>query len=621
MDPSPSDDIGALERARERLYSPGGTPNNPRPLENRPPSIFPHGWMARVAPGAHHHVRLALVFFIGAGAFFLFAGAIAAFFFLTGANSVSTTNIAITIQGPTTIAGGDTVPLALVVTNHNPTPIKNAILEVDFPPGTRSSANVLNDYPRYQENIGTLSPGASISRSVSAVLFGSAGDQISLPVSLSFSTGGSNATFVKQSTYALSITSAPLSLSLAALSQAVSGQPFSLLVTVRNNATTPINNVVLAAQYPSGFTFGTASMPNIGTNFLLGTLAPGATQTVKINGVLSGTANDQKAFHFSIGTAASAGSPAATITYMTQETNVTLTPPFLAVLLSLNGDQSDSPVLAPGTEVVANISYTNTLTAPVNNASIAVAVAGSGIDLSSIVATRGFYDSAHQTVDFNNTTDPSLASLAPGATGIGSFSFKTTSGGRNPTISFTISVNGTRLDESNVPQSVNASATKTALVQAAPTFSVGISHTSAIFPNSGPIPPVANQTTTYTVSWSVVNTGNDLAGGTVTATLPSYVTYKNLTQPANGSITYDDPSRTVTWNVGDLSAGASTKAAFQISFTPSTSQRGTAPQLVSSATFTAHDRFAGTTITSTSNPLTTETPGDPGYTASKADVQ
>ncbi len=101
-------------------------------------------------------------------------------------------------QGPTTIAAGDTVPLSLAITNKNVVALENATIEVDFPNGTRDATDETQNYPRYTENLGTIAPGATVLRSVKAVIFATAGSSLSLPISLSYQTTGSNATFVKK---------------------------------------------------------------------------------------------------------------------------------------------------------------------------------------------------------------------------------------------------------------------------------------------------------------------------------------------------------------------------------------------------------------------------------------
>ncbi|MBI3572512.1 hypothetical protein HY091_03210 [Candidatus Kaiserbacteria bacterium] len=308
---------------------------------------------------------------------------------------------------------------------------------------------------------------------------------------------------------------------------------------------------------------------------------------------------------------------------MEQDATVTIAAPFIATTLAIGGDTSGNAVVAPGAFENVMLSYTNTLLVPVTNATITVTLAGSAVDYGSIQTTSGFYQSATRSIIFSKDTDSSLAALAPGASGIGTFSFSTlpaSSSIRDPSISFTTSVSGTRVGETNVPESVSASGITTAKVATALALNASALHSSGPFANSGPIPPTAGVATTYTIVWRIAGGGNAIAGANVSATLPSYVSYTNKTS-GGGSLSYDDASRTVSWNAGDLPAGSSAEGAFQVSLTPSTSQRNSAPALTSPATLTAFDRYAQVTINAQAAPVTTETPGDPGYVANNADVQ
>jgi hypothetical protein len=619
----PNDDVGALEEARERLYSPHAVETRVRrAISASNAAAVPHAWGMRIAPKAHPHVRLALVFFLGALAFFIVAAGIAALILFTGSTSVSTDNITLQMQGPTSIAAGDTVPLSLAITNKNIVPLQNATLEIDFPPGTVSAADETQSDPRYTESLGTIAPGATILRSVSAVIFGSAGATLSLPISLSYGTSGSNATFVKETAYTLSVTSAPLSVSVAAPSQTVSGQPLTLVATVRSNAITPIDNVILAAQLPFGFSLATSSIhetPN--SSFLVGTLSPGSSVDVTLTGTLSGQTGNQSDFHFTVGTGNTPSDTAPAISYMSQDAEVALTAPFLATTIAINGNSSASPVLSPGTTNTVTLSWTNTLSVPVTDASISVALSGAVVP-NSIESTGGFYDSNTGAVTFDQNTDISLASLAPGASGVGSLSFQTLPGGSsNPSVTLTVSIAGEEVGQSNVPEQVTASTVETANISSNVSLTTQALHSSGPIGNSGPIPPRVGSATTYTILWQLTDPGNDITDTNVSTTLPSYVTFTNQLSPANAAITYDSGSNTVTWKPGDLSTGQTATAAFQVSLTPSSSQSGNSPQLTSGTSFTGFDRYAQVQISAQADPVTTETTGDPGYSNADADVQ
>ncbi|MEK7157169.1 MAG: hypothetical protein AAB709_01290 [Patescibacteria group bacterium] len=627
MQPRPEEDSDdPLEQARESLYSPTTTASERSPFHAMSERSLPHEWGGEeTLPSAPsrgaRHVRRASIFFATASVFFLISLAIAGYFLYFGSNSVSIDKIEISIQGPTTIAGGDIIPLSLTITNKNPVTIENATIEIDFPEGTRSAANVFSPYPRYIENLGALASGATVTRSVKAVVFGGAGQTLVLPIVFSYDIANSNAVFEKKSSYSLAVSSTPLSVSVESLTETVSGDPLTFTLTVRSNATIPLSNVILTAASPFGFSVTSSSLPLTNASFAIGTLAPGESKRVTLSGVLVGQNNEQRVFHFTVGTAKSSRDQTLGVTYMTQDTAVSIAAPFITASLAFNGDAGTTGVITPGSLQSVTLSYSNTLPTTVTNASVIVSIAGSAIDYASIKTTDGFYNSANHTILFSKDTDPALASLAPGASGIGTFTFMSLPVGTSaPTITLALSVSGTRVGQSNVPEQVMTSIVKTVKVATIVLFSASSSHTSDSFGASGPIPPRANQPTTYVVAWNAQNKGSAIAGGTVTTLLPSYVSYTDKTS-GTGTFSYDSISRTVTWNVGDLSQGANARGTFQVMFTPSTSQRGGAVSLTGGTSFSGYDRFAGVQVSAVADPVTTETPGDLGYVPANALVQ
>lgn len=624
--PFPEDDSSSLQRARERLYKPNDDSHVRPPLADSGERELPHAWEEHPLPTILYrgvrHVRLAGMFFIAAFTFFLVSIGVAGYFFYFGGNTVSVDKVVIAIQGPTTIAGGDTVPLSLTITNTNSVAIDNATIEVVFPSGTRDADNVLTVYPRYTENLGTLASGASVTRSIKAVVFGGAGQTLSFPISLSYSTSGSNAVFVKKFSYALAISSTPLSIVAEAVSETVSGQSLTFNLTVRSNTTVPLSNVVLSSILPFGFSVTSSSLPLNNSSFLLGTIAPGATKQIKLTGILLGQDREQRVFHFTIGTANTPTDQTVAVAYMTQDAAVTITAPFINTTLAINGTTSTNIVVTSGSRQSVTVSYTNTLPTSIANAIVSIGLSGSAVDYNSIQSTSGFYRSSDHTIVFSRDTDPSLAVLAPGASGIGTFSFSTLPASAlsvAPTLTFTTSVSGTRVGQTNVPEVVNSSATKTVKVATVVALAVSSLYASGPLSNSGPIPPKTDQATTYSIVLNVQNSGSAVAGGTVTMTLPGYVSYTSLT--SGTGLSYNEASRTVTWNVGDLAQGAQVQGAFQISFTPSSSQKDDAPLLTGPISFSGYDRFAGVQISAEADPVTTETKGDPGYSPTSSLVQ
>ncbi len=598
-----TNDTSSLEEARERLYRTGSAaPIRRSPLTAAGRGALPHEWgdtMAPLTQKQKRRVRRASLFFAFSFVFFLATLGVAGYALYFGGNSVSTDKIAIAIQGPSTIASGDMVPLSVVVTNTNAVPIENATLEVDFPDGTRSATDAATAFPRYVENLGELAPGASVTRSVKAMLFGGAGQTLSLPVSLSYGTTASSATFVKKTSYSIGVSSAPLSVSVSAPANVMSGTPVTLAFSVRSSAPVPLDNVVLAVTTPFGFSVSSSSVPMSGGSFLLGTLSPGGSQEVTLTGMLYGQDSEQKVFHATVGTAQTPQGKTPAVAYMTQDATVSILAPFITATVAVGGNTSDSPTLEAGTTQNVTVSYANTLTNSIADATISVTLSGNAIDYGSVKTAQGFYRSSDHTIIFSKDDNPSLASLPANASGTGSFTFATLPPDElppSPTVTFSTSVSGTPAGGSGAPESMEASETKTAKIAA--TVLLGASALSA----SGSVPPTVDATTTYTITWSAKDEGSAVAGATVTATLPSYVSYVGAPSGA-GTISYDDGSRTVTWTAGDLEQDGSAQGSFQVSLIPSASQKGSVPTLTSAASFSGYDRFAGVQVAATAGPV------------------
>lgn len=624
------EELSSLERMRRRLYSAKESVTFKEPQLSERPVERPRGWehleaireeAKRMSAPARFFV-IALIFFA-----VTLGGAI--FYLLYGGQSVSTSNVSITVQGPTTIASGDTVPLLISIENRNPVPIRATSLSITFPEGTKSVADPSQPLTLYTQDLGDILAGAKIQIAVKGVLFGSEGQAVNLPIELTYHTDASNSVFVKDKQYQFTITTSPISLTVSSLSQVSAGQPVTVDIDVKSNATTPLQNIAVEADYPFGFTPSSVNPPPAHDSlFVLGTMNPGDEKHISITGTLTGQQNDERVFTFKAGALSAPDAPTLTSPFTTKEADITLTAPFLATTLSVNHDTSDSPIIDPGTPAQVTVSWSNTLSTPIENAAIRVRLAGSALDPSSVSVGNGFYSSSDNTVLFDASTNPGLAHLAPGDTGQGFFTFSTVRGAalaalRNPSITLTASASGQRIGETNVPQTITSSVTKTVKVATSLGFTSRVVYTSGPFKNTGPWPPEPNTETTYTVILALTNTGNSVAGARVTAALPSYVRYTGATNPSDGSITYNETTHTVTWNAGDVASGTSVPktAAFQIAFTPSISQEGTSPILLFAQQLTGVDRFTQAPVSASQPQLDTRTTTDPAYSVGDGSVK
>ena len=179
---------------------------------------------------------------------------------------------------------------------------------------------------------------------------------------------------------------------------------------------------------------------------------------------------------------------------------------------------------------------------------------------------------------------------------------------------------GKQPDQGGAVSEITNTTTATALVSSDLGFSAQASYYSGPFSNTGAIPPKANQPTTYTITWGVTNSANALSNGSVTAQLPTYVDWVGTVSPNGEPVSYDETTRTIHWNVGQIPAGTGITekphtTSFQVRLTPSTSQIGSTPTIVLGTTVTAKDIFTGESLSASRTGLTTLLQNDAGFPA------
>lgn len=519
------------------------------------------------------------------------------------------------------LRGGDALSVLITVTNDNPLPVSDATLTIDFPEGTVNPDDPSQPLTHHTETIGTLAPGQTFRTSVRAAFFGGENQRISLPIVVEYTTDKSNATFTKKASHDFTLSTSPVSLSVSTLSEISSGQTLTVLVRVRSNADATLSNVAVQAVYPFGFVAKEATPTPVGPLFVIGTLNPGEEKEIRVTGTVSGQDGDERVFRFTSGALPSADARNFSVTYSVADTIVLIAKPFLSVGLSLNREETPTIVVRPDQTVDGSLSWTNSLTTPIEDARVSVTVSGDAFDPGSAVATGGFFRSSDRTFVFDRESNPGLARLQPGDTGNGLFQYRLKSGEdlnslRNPSMTIRVSVSGRRVVSGTVAEDVTSTITRTVKVSSALALSSRIVRTTGAFSNTGPWPPQADKETTYTVELSAANSVNSVANSKVVMKLPSYVRFV-----AGTGFTFSEATREVTWNAGDLGAGAKKDGSFQIAFLPSASQKGTSPVLVMEQKFTGYDRFVQQELSATAPSLSTQTTNDPGYQTQYGSVQ
>lgn len=559
-------------------------------------------------------------FFIFAALFFAATLFVAGFVFFGGSNFISSKNFDISVTGPTTAPAGEVLELEVTVRNGNNADLELADFSVQYPAGSRDPADTSKQLTFNKESLGVIRAGDESVRNIRMFLVGSTGETKEIKFSVEYKVKGSDATFYKEKTYQVTIGSSPFSLSLLMPHAVTSGENFSIVATVTLNSTTLLKNVMLRAEYPYGYSPTTATPAAFSENnvWALGDMVPGSSKKVEIKGKLLGENRDERTFRFYAGVADSdALSPNFKTVIVSDQETVAVERPSLGLNVAFNGDSSATYVAPAGQSISTSVRFQNNLPVKLINPKLEIKMSGSALDESSVSPNGGFYDSITDRIVWDIVNDDGLKELIPGANQTVRFVFSSLpelpAGPRDITLQLILS--GTPAGNR---EPVSVTETRTVKIASQVSLSARGLYSIGAFDNTGPIPPKAEKSTTYTVVLSVRNTQNDVSDAKVAAKLGPAVTMAGGTSAGAETISYDDKTNTVTWNIGSLPSGTgfstgAREASFQVTLTPSLSQVGTAPSLVTNIAFNGLDTETGKSLSVTAPTITTKLSSDPAF--------
>ncbi|OGI94765.1 hypothetical protein A3A03_02690 [Candidatus Nomurabacteria bacterium RIFCSPLOWO2_01_FULL_40_18] len=571
-------------------------------------------------------------FFFFSLAFFLLTLAYASYVFFAGGNTVSNDNIDISILGNNFTAGGEDLSLIVGITNKNSSALDLVDLVVEYPKSSSASGPDLSaGTERFRQSLGTIAAGAVRNKNIKIVLFGEQGSFRPIKISIEYRVEGSNAIFVKEKSYDVTISSTPLNLSVEAPTTISPNQDITLKVKATLNATHAVSKILLKLNYPSGFQFGSATpVPSLGNNvWSLGDLAPGAERNISITGkMLDVSDGEEKTFHISSGSQSPGDKSVINVVFNSLAHTVSIQKPFIEAKLFVNGVYQREYATNARTPIQGEIRWTNNLDTKVNDLSIQAKISGNAVDRRTINAQQGFFDSSIDTVTWDKSSKNGFNEVNPGDSGsvnftISPLSLYSVTGEilSDPSININISISGKQLVSGYATVDLNNSESSTIKIISDVGFVTKALYYSGSFTNTGPVPPKVEQATSYTITWSLSNTSNSISKATVSSSLPSWMKFAGPIAPTSEDLTYNPSTRAITWNAGRIQrgtgiTGAPRSVSFQVIFTPSLSQVRTTPIIVNDAVLTGHDDFAKVDVKVSKTSLRTQLENDPLFPAS-----
>ena len=546
-----------------------------------------------------------LLKWLGVLAVVLFIGSVFVFWF--GGISFSEGQVQLTVDGPTQVAVGDEVVYKATYKNTNNTTLYRIHLSFTYPDGSVviKDGQIVKLLSNVEgRDLEELKPGDTHEEEFHAFLVGDKGNIKTAKAKLTFDAGNLKSKFEKTADISTTITDVPVSLTLSAPPNTTTGQVVTYTLDYRNQSDGPIPDLRLVFEYPEGFTPAQFSpQPSQTKNtWNLPVLQKNQGSRIRITGPMSGNEGDSKRVNVTLQRAISG----EFIDYMKTSTTTVISSPLLSVSIRVN-DSADY-VAHPGDTLEYQINYRNNSGHTLSGLVLTARLNGSMYDFGSIDPRNGFFDSGTRTIMWDSRAISDLESLRPNQTGSATFTARLRSGSGSGGAGSSFVQTSVELMTPNVPSGVEAQVISTqneliTKITNEPAFGQSVYYSDPVFGSSGPMPPQPGKETTFTVHWLITNPGNDLGSAKVIATLPPGVTWKNVMSVGAGQPepTFNKNTSQITWNLNTLPAGAGLfgskyEAVFQVIVKPSSTQSGSAAQILKSPTLSGSDNFTGQQI-------------------------
>lgn len=526
--------------------------------------------------------------------------------------------IGISVVGPSEVASAETVEYTLRYDNGNILPADDVSITLTFPDSFRIEKG---EGMSIQGNTATLPVGEVGGRSYgeakfSGKFYGSKGTRIYLKATFGFSPSGMSSRFEKNTQYDVTIASSPLVLEAIAPKEIASGNEVEYVISYRNESDLPFSNLRVKAEYPDGFRFNQSEPKSTEGDSLwrIGDLLPHASGEIRVKGILTGSRDQAKVLRASLGVLQGDG---MLVAYDEKErtTRIVMSP--LTITQTVNGKTDLS--VSPGDMLKYELKYMNEGTIGLRDVIITLEMNASLLDMTRLILRGGSYDTARNVITWRASDLPELARLEPNRGGTVAFSVPVrgdiavnTEAGKHLSIRTLAKIDSLDIPFSSPNNKVISSNMLDVRIGSVVDFQINGFYFDAALPNSGPLPPKVGQETTYTLRFKVTNFLNDISKAKVSMLVPTSVRYTGKRSPDSESISYNDRTGQLTWDIGSILGGgeSSREVALQFSITPSPNQAGNAAQLLTNAVFEAEDVFTKEPIRIERGSKTTSLPED-----------
>ncbi len=511
--------------------------------------------------------------------------------------------VSVAIAGPKSVASAETVSFTLSYGNDNWSSLDDAVLVLTYPESfhPEEDGKIKVTGLRAEIPVGDIKSNSNGKVVVSGKFYGSKGDLGYLKATLQYLPTNVTSRLETSAQFGVSVASSPLSLELTAPQELASGQDVEYVIDYGNQSGMPFSNLRVKVDYPAGFRFVSAEpRPSEGEGMWnVGTLSGNAGNKIRIRGTLSGSRDEHKRVHARIGYVQGNGN---FVVYSENERSTRIIASPLSIYQTMNGEVDATAT--PGDLLQYVIRYRNDGNIGVRDTIVTFMVDSPLLDYTKLSLTKGAYDPSRKMIVWKASDIPTLRNLEPGQEGQIEFSVPVRADvqASGETRNFSVRSVAT-IDSPDVPTPIGSNkiiSSNTLIVKLSSLITLDLKgyYEDAVFPNSGPVPPVVGQTTSYTMHLRVTNSSNDIRDTRVSIVLPTGIKYTGKVSPESETVRFNERTSEIVWELGSVAAGSAgtRELVFQVSTTPDPSLTGKAVDLVKSVTFTADDLFTNKEI-------------------------
>ncbi len=459
-------------------------------------------------------------------------------------------------------------------------------------------------------------PGEERTYPFKARLLGKEGQAFQAKAILSYQPKNLKARYESTTTFTTLIKSVPLNFEFDLPSKIESGKEFKFRLNYFSNIDYPLSGLRCKIEYPPGFEFIESAPPSLEKiEWEVPPLNKAEGGRIEIVGRLRGEIGEQKIFQAELGT----WQEGEFILFKKAVKGVEIIKPALYITQQINGNPEY--IANPGDSLHYEIFFKNIGEETLIDLSLVTTLTGDAFDLETLKAPDGEYEPGDNSILWEWRKAGDLQFLNVQEEGKVEFWVKLKEDWEIPS-SEGKEVIKNKIYLSQVKEEFTNKVNSKLVISQKGYFE------DEVFGNSGPIPPKAGETTTYTIMWQVKNYYNDVENVKVKATLPKNVklTGKIFPEEETEKFTFDSQSGEIVWNVGELKVAQGilspvSNITFQVALTPDSAQTGKGAEIIGQAKTEGEDSWTKETLREVASNINTTLPDDPTVTEEMGRVQ